>query len=716
MQTPEETLRTAAAARAATRLAAGAAAAPPRARRALRLGLPDPAHARRQGARRPERHRRATSPICTPGARSTCPAPAGSASTRRRACSPAKATSRSRARPSRRAPRRSPAASTNARSTFEHAMSVTRIYESPRVTKPYTDEQWARSSRSASASTPSSQRGDVRLTMGGEPTFVSVDDRDGAEWNTDGARPDQARARRRAAAAAARALRPRRLRCTSARASGIPASSCRAGRSAATGAPTASRAGTTRRCSPTSATTTATPARDAERFIARAGRAARRHRRDIVRPATRTSGTTCGASGGCRSTSIRSTRASTTSSSATRLRRVFTQGLDTRRRLRAAARARRGRRPAPRWRTGPWFLRDERMYLMPGDSPMGYRLPLDSLPWVPKDDDRRPIARARSDARSVAPLPRAAAISRQPPPMRRQLVRQRRARPRRAADRGSTRRAAGAPTIERARRARVRVGRADRAHRASASRPRERRALHLHAAAARARGLPRAGRRGRSDRAPSSACRSLLEGYPPPRDPRLERLQVTPDPGVIEVNIQPAAQLGRAGRAHDDALRGGAPVAARHREVHARRPPHRHRRRQPLRARRRDAGRQPVPAPARSAAQPGRVLAQPPVAVVPVLRPVHRPDEPGAARRRGAPRQRLRAGDRASRSSRAARTAPTSPPWLVDRVLPQSAGRRHRQHAPRRVLHRQAVLARQRRPAGSACSSCARSRCRRTRA
>ena len=80
-----------------------------------------------------------------------------------------------------------------------------------------------------------------------------------------------------------------------------------------------------------------------------------------------------------------------------------------------------------------------------------------------------------------------------------------------------------------------------------------------------------------------------------------------------------------------------------------------------------DAGRQPVPAPARSAREPGRLLAQPPVAVVSVLGPVHRPDQPGAARRRGAPRQRLRAGDRRVASCPGA--AQYSPPWLVDRVF-----------------------------------------------
>ncbi len=68
---------------------------------------------------------------------------------------------------------------------FSHEMGVERIFESPRVTKPYTEEAWAEIDALAERVDASLEKGDVRLTMGGEPTFVSLDDRDGAEWSTD---------------------------------------------------------------------------------------------------------------------------------------------------------------------------------------------------------------------------------------------------------------------------------------------------------------------------------------------------------------------------------------------------------------------------------------------------------------------------------------------------------------------------------------------------
>jgi uncharacterized protein (DUF2126 family)/transglutaminase-like putative cysteine protease len=66
---------------------------------------------------------------------------------------------------------------------FEFENSVTRIHEDPRVTLPYTEEQWARVDALGRAVDVRLEADDVRLTMGGEPTFVSIDDRDGAEWH-----------------------------------------------------------------------------------------------------------------------------------------------------------------------------------------------------------------------------------------------------------------------------------------------------------------------------------------------------------------------------------------------------------------------------------------------------------------------------------------------------------------------------------------------------
>jgi uncharacterized protein (DUF2126 family)/transglutaminase-like putative cysteine protease len=76
---------------------------------------------------------------------------------------------------------------------FSFDMKVTRILESPRVTLPYNDEQWAAIAKAGQEVDRRLKAGDVRLSMGGEPTFVSIDDVDGAEWNTDAVGPSKRR-------------------------------------------------------------------------------------------------------------------------------------------------------------------------------------------------------------------------------------------------------------------------------------------------------------------------------------------------------------------------------------------------------------------------------------------------------------------------------------------------------------------------------------------
>ena len=68
---------------------------------------------------------------------------------------------------------------------FEYSNTVTRIFESPRVTKPYREDQWDAIYNLGFEVDKELEENDVRLTMGGEPTFVSIDDMESPEWNTD---------------------------------------------------------------------------------------------------------------------------------------------------------------------------------------------------------------------------------------------------------------------------------------------------------------------------------------------------------------------------------------------------------------------------------------------------------------------------------------------------------------------------------------------------
>lgn len=66
---------------------------------------------------------------------------------------------------------------------FSVTMRVERLHETPRVTKPYSEAQWQEILVAGAAVDARLTGGDVRLTMGGEPTFVALDSAEAPEWN-----------------------------------------------------------------------------------------------------------------------------------------------------------------------------------------------------------------------------------------------------------------------------------------------------------------------------------------------------------------------------------------------------------------------------------------------------------------------------------------------------------------------------------------------------
>jgi uncharacterized protein (DUF2126 family)/transglutaminase-like putative cysteine protease len=86
-------------------------------------------------------------------------------------------------------------------SVLEFSNTVTRIHEDPRVTLPYTDEAWQTICAVGRQVDERLAAGDVRLTVGGEPTFVSVDNQVDEEWTTAADGPNK---RRQASGLAAR--------------------------------------------------------------------------------------------------------------------------------------------------------------------------------------------------------------------------------------------------------------------------------------------------------------------------------------------------------------------------------------------------------------------------------------------------------------------------------------------------------------------------------
>ena len=72
----------------------------------------------------------------------------------------------------------------NSKLDFSFSLKIARVNEKPRVTHPFSDEAWSKLDALGERVDADLSKQDVRLTIGGEPTFVSIDDYQSAEWNT----------------------------------------------------------------------------------------------------------------------------------------------------------------------------------------------------------------------------------------------------------------------------------------------------------------------------------------------------------------------------------------------------------------------------------------------------------------------------------------------------------------------------------------------------
>ena len=416
---------------------------------------------------------------------------------------------------------------------FNVEMKVTRLHESPRVTKPYTDEQWKEIEALGHELDADLARHDVRLTMGGEPTFVSIDDPDAAEWNTLALGPrkravaDELLKRLKKVYAPGGLLHfgqgkwypgeslPRWAFGCYWRRDGFPI-----WENDALIADDEMKYGHT--------------SDDSARFIAAlAGRLGADPKwimpgfedpfyhlwKERRLP-----------------TNVDPFKANLKDDEERlRLAKILEQGLDS-----AVGHAlpiqRSWKDHFPVWTSGPWFLRTERLFLAPGDSPMGLRLPLDSLPWVSQSD--YPYLNELDPSVKRPPLPARGELRqrylRVDTPARKKAALLRR--------RGQNE--------EEAKKAALRENPTRVPHYGESAAWIVRTALCVE---------PRDGKlhvfmppvatledyleliAAVEDTAAQLKTPVLIEGYTPPSDPRLNVLKVTPDPGVIEVNLHPSS-------------------------------------------------------------------------------------------------------------------------------------------------------------------------------
>lgn len=387
-------------------------------------------------------------------------------------------------------------------SELRFSMKVTRVHEDPRVTKPYTEEQWERIRELGEEVDRRIVAQGLKLTMGGEPTFVSVDDMEGDEWNTVAVGPTKRRlagdlfVRMRDRFAPGGLLHygqgkwypgeqlPRWALSCYWRKDGEPI-----WRNDALIARDGSGYGHDNAL--------------AREFIARICRVLAVKEEHSL-PAYEDVYYYLWREGRLPVNTDPFDAKLEDPEERDRLRRVFDQGLSHTVGYCLPIMKGFDGWEGP-WRSGNWVFRDARMHLIPGDSPMGLRLPLASLPWVP--EDRRASLDPLDPTARRGPLPRYSfELGPGGPPVAEQSLPD-------DAD-GVVRTALCAEPRE---------------GMLHLFMPPLRKVEHYLELVAAIESV-----------AEQMAVPVRIEGYLPPFDSRINHFKVTPDPGVIEVNIHPA--------------------------------------------------------------------------------------------------------------------------------------------------------------------------------
>ena len=420
-------------------------------------------------------------------------------------------------------------------SQFTHQMSVRRIHESPRVTKPYTEEQWQEIEALGHRIDDELEKGDVRLSMGGEPTFVSIDDMEGPEWNLTALGTTKRQLSGTLLKRLRKAFAPGGLLFYG-QGKWYPGESL----------PRWALGCYWRK--------DGQPLWHDDSLIADESRDYGHNQKDAhvlsqklieilgvqgcwLMPAYEDvwyylwKEKRLPANVDLLKSNLKEKE------ERERLARVFERGLGD---VIGYVLPLQRDSEAGGWASGPWFLRDETLWLIPGDSPIGYRLPLDSLPWVTNTDYPWTFPQDPTDA--WPPLPPREEI--------RQRFVQQSARGPSAAQRLQAELRRRGPS-------RVPLPEEGPSPENVTRRPAQQESAHWIVRTALSV-EPRQGRLhvfmppvGTTEdylelvAAIEQAVTELklpviLEGTPPPYDPRLNVLKLTPDPGVIEVNLHPA--------------------------------------------------------------------------------------------------------------------------------------------------------------------------------